>query len=322
MKIRTWRTTEAAELKRQLEEFERQFYRTKDDFERRISALELGVFSDSTFRIRDSDDTSKSLQFSVDGIATGTTRTMYPPNADIDLRMGFAHVYEDFANSAVTATASTNETPIGSTMFINALGGTWFHVTAPVYEEHPGLLRLGLPATIGACAGVMCAQHESRGGEWLWIGFRTGSTFNNLTSKLGFFEGSAATTAEPTDGVYLWQTAGTGTFGFKSANASVRTSGATELLTVNTFYTLGIRMNDARTSCDCLLLDDAGAVVLSYALTTNLPPVSAVLYAQASVSTSAASAVANALNIDLIRVRLGSPGKPLVRPVPPGDWSL
>lgn len=279
-------------------------------------------FLDSTFRIRDTTDPTKVLQFQVDGLQASTTRTIYPPNADCDLRMGFAYVYEDFLTSAVTTTASTNNTPIGQVMFINALGGTWFHVTAPVYEEHPGLLRLGLPATIGACAGVMCAQHESRGGEWLWVCFRTGTTFSNLTSKIGFFEGSAATTAEPTDGVYLWQTAGTGTFGFRSANASARTAGSTALLTVNTFYTLGIRMNDARTSCDCLLLDDTGATVLGYALTTTLPPVSAALYAQASVSTSAAAAVANALNLDMIRVRLGSPGNPLGRPVPSGEWSI
>lgn len=279
-------------------------------------------FVDNTFQIRGNVDLTKILQFQVDGFTSGTTRTVYPPDADVDLRMSFAYIYEDFLARPVSTTASTNNTTIGQVTFLNAAVGTWQHIISSLSSEHPGLIRLGLPATANACSGIYTCPHLSRGGEWMWVCFRTATTFTNLTAKIGFFAGNTAVTTEPTDGVYLWQTAGTGTFGFKSAAASARTAGATAVLVVNTWYTLGIRMNDARTSCDFLLLDDAGATILSYAIATNLPSSSVVLYAQASVSTSAAAAVAQSLDIDLIRVRLGSVGDPLTRPVPPGEWSI
>lgn len=279
-------------------------------------------FVDNTFQIRGNVDLTKILQFQVDGFTTGTTRTIYPPNADVDLRMSTAYIYEDFLARPVSTTASTNNTTIGQVTFLNALVGTWQHIISSLSSEHPGLIRLGLPATANACSGIYTCPHLSRGGEWMWVCFRTATTFADLTAKIGFFAGNTAVTTEPTDGVYLWQTAGTSTFGFKSSAASVRTAGATAVLTVNTWYTLGIRMNDARTSCDFRLLDDAGATILSYAIATNLPSSSVVLYAQASVSTSTAAAVAQSLDIDLIRVRLGSVGDPLTRPVPPGEWSI
>ena len=44
-----------------------------------------GVFSDATFRIQDNADATKQLAFEVSGIATGTTRTITMPDANVDL---------------------------------------------------------------------------------------------------------------------------------------------------------------------------------------------------------------------------------------------
>ena len=43
------------------------------------------TFSDSTFRIQDNDDAAKQLAFEVSGIATGQTKTITMPNADVNL---------------------------------------------------------------------------------------------------------------------------------------------------------------------------------------------------------------------------------------------
>jgi hypothetical protein len=152
----------------------------------------------------------------------------------------------------------------------------------------------------------------------MWWTFRTPDTaFTNLTIFIGDCANSAAATTEPTDGVYLWQTAGTSTFGFKTANASVRTTGTTVTLAVSTWYAASIEYDAARTSVTCTLYNgDTGAVILTQNITTNLPSSSTVLYPRANVSTSAAVAKAQALDIDLVQLRLGGPASPLVRANP------
>ena len=49
------------------------------------SNITNGVFSDSTFRIQDNADATKQLAFEVSGIATGQTRTITVPDANVDL---------------------------------------------------------------------------------------------------------------------------------------------------------------------------------------------------------------------------------------------
>jgi hypothetical protein len=49
------------------------------------SNITNGVFSDSTFRIQDNDDATKQLAFEVGGIATGETRTITMPDANVNL---------------------------------------------------------------------------------------------------------------------------------------------------------------------------------------------------------------------------------------------
>ena len=49
------------------------------------SNITNGVFSDSTFRIQDNSDATKQLAFEVSGIATGQTKTITMPNADVNL---------------------------------------------------------------------------------------------------------------------------------------------------------------------------------------------------------------------------------------------
>lgn len=281
------------------------------------------TFLDNAFRVQDNTDATKQLAFEVSAIATATTRTVYSPNSDVDLTNGFAWTYEDFTRSVVSATASTNNAIVGDTTFQNASAGTWSHLIATLDANRPGILRLGLPATANAVASIVLAPHLSKGGEFFYWIFRTPSTFTNLTVCIGQVQTATAVTTEPTDGIYLFQTAGTSTFGFKSANASTRTVGTTTTLTTSTWYGFSIRWNDARTQAVCTLYNGTtGAVIITQTLTTNLPGTGTVLYARANVWTSAAAAVAAALDLDLIRVRFGSPTQSLSRPQTPGDWTL
>lgn len=389
MKIRTWRTTEAAELKLQLGEFERQFYRARDEFERRIAALESGsggggtysvftsaddglapasgggttnflradgtwavppgsgggvtdgdkgdivvssggtvwtidnwVVSDSLLRVVDDGDATKELAFEVSGISTGTTRTVHMADAPVDLGYAQFDITEDFNWRCISTAITTNNSTFGNGMFVNASVGSIAGVITSLDDDHPGIARLGVPATANASATWLTAPHQSGGGDFFLFTFRTGTTFTALTAKIGQYNGNTSVTTEPTDGVYLWQTAGTSTFGFKTATGGTRTTGTTTTLSTTTWYTFTIDWNTARTSVICTLLDDAGAVIIQQTISTNLPGTAITLYAQASVSTSVATAVGQALELDQVKVRLGSQGRKLARGRPEhvGEW--
>lgn len=231
--------------------------------------------------------------------------------------VGYSTIREDFDSSYITTTATSNNTAVGRMWFQNASLGSWTHLAASLSAEHPGILRLGLPATIGAVASITSTPHLSHGEDFMWWIFRTPAAFTNLTIYLGDTSTATAVTTEPTNGVYLWQTAGSSTFGFKTANASTRTTGTTTTLSVSTWYAFALKYNAARSSVTCTLYNgDTGASIITQTISTNIPSASTVMYPRASVQTSAASAVAAALDIDLIQLRLGGPGSALTRAVP------
>jgi hypothetical protein len=61
-------------------------------------AVASNEFNDNVFRIRDSADITKKLAFEVDGVTTGTTRTITMPDADVDLG--------NLTNSNISASAA------------------------------------------------------------------------------------------------------------------------------------------------------------------------------------------------------------------------
>ena len=278
---------------------------------------------DGTFNVVNTADTTKKLGFNVSAITTATTRTAYFPDADLDLAHYTTSIYEDFNDTFTNVgTSSTNGAFIGRVSFQNVSAGTWTPLAfSNLSAEHPGILRLGLPATIGAISGILTDVNLLRGGDFqFWI-FRTPSSFANLRARIGQFAGNIAN--EPTDGAYLWQTSGTSTFGFKTAKASVRTVGTTTTLSTDTWYALQIVFAANLSSVTMTLLNgDTGATIISQTISATMPDATNTLWAQAIVETTAATAVTNALDLDLFMARHGTVSAPLTRARPIGEWSL
>ena len=72
-----------------------------------------GEFLDSTFRIKDNDDATKEIAFQASGIATGETRTITMPNADVDL-----------GDLPSVATTNTNNLTNTTARILGGSGGT------------------------------------------------------------------------------------------------------------------------------------------------------------------------------------------------------
>ena len=67
-------------------------------------SADVGVLSDSTFRIQDNDDATKQLAFEVSGVAAGTTRTITMPDANVNLGTMSSVATTDFNNLSGTRT--------------------------------------------------------------------------------------------------------------------------------------------------------------------------------------------------------------------------
>jgi hypothetical protein len=94
------------------------------------------VFSDSAFRIQDNDDAAKQLAFEVSGIATGQTKTITMPNADVNLGKIPSSLSFNAATAVLTQTLadSTSLSADLSAIAVNqvALTGADVHYTVTV----------------------------------------------------------------------------------------------------------------------------------------------------------------------------------------------
>ena len=235
----------------------------------------------------------------------------------IDTERVAARFEEDFTGAFTTLPDVNAGTMIGNVCFQQTGGSTWLVIETPLDANHPGICRFSLPASAGAVVGFIADPHYSRGDDYQYQVFRTGSTFANLNLRVGEFNGGVG--SEPPDGVYLWQQPGTSTFQFKTSTGSSRTAGTTFSLTTNTWYGLEIAWNQDRTAVTCTLYTDSGAIVRTQTFTTTLPSASVQLFARALCTTSVATAVAQAFDADLVRSRHGSSSNPLGRWVPALD---
>jgi hypothetical protein len=112
---------------------------------------------------------------------------------------------------------------------------------------------------------------------------KTPASFTGMTSLVGFT--SSGSMVEPDNGLYFWRS-GSGVVTPKTAKATVATSGATYTLSAGTWYTFKISLNAAGTAATFEILNDAGTVLSSSVLTTNIPAVAGEEVGPAVMATS------------------------------------
>ncbi len=182
---------------------------------------------------------------------------------------------------------------------------------ATLSHNHPGVQLWRSSATSGS--GVYCQTTNSTfrlgGGEQWDVNFRTMAAFTNITFRSAALD--TVTASAPTDGAYF-EFVGSGAIVGKCRRNSVESVTATlATLAVSTWYHGRITINADATSVLFEVFDDAGTLLGSASLTTNIPTASGREVNWGSIATHGGTAATDLIAMD--RQRLTVPGRTLAR---------
>lgn len=177
--------------------------------------------------------------------------------------------------------------------------------------NHPGvhLWRSGTTAASGVQCMTGLAISRIGGGERWDVNFATAPVLTTVTFRSGAMDSATATA--PVDGVYFEMNL-SGVIVGKCRSGSVESVTATlATLAASTDYHGKIEVNAAGTSVQFTVYSDAGVVLGTAALTTNIPTASGREFGWGSLATSSGTVAIDVLNID--RHQLTNPGRIVAR---------
>jgi len=176
--------------------------------------------------------------------------------------------------------------------------GTSNQPTAGIIDaNHPGAIRLLSSTTTnsGFFVGTNISSIRLAGDDHFNAVFQLASLALN-TTRLGFLD--TATVADAVDGAYL-EIDASGVVTGKTANNSTRSStGTTYTISATTWYRAFIRTNAANTAVIFYLYNDAGTLLWTDTLSTNIPTASGREVGAAFVITNSGTTAIDLAHID------------------------
>lgn len=143
--------------------------------------------------------------------------------------------------------------------------------TAAITSDHPGsvLARSSTTANSGYQFTTALDRIQLGGGERFDLVFRTAAAFTNTTVRRGFTD--SITSTAPTDGVYF-ETSGSGALTGKCRSNSTESATATLVtLAASTWYHVRISLDGGAKRALFEVFSEAGALLASATLSSNIP---------------------------------------------------
>jgi hypothetical protein len=202
--------------------------------------------------------------------------------------------------------------------FISAAVSSGTNTTAPAAAmlggNHPGvqLWRSSTTANSGYQCTTALNVFRIAGGERWDVNFGTAAAFTAATFRSGALD--SITSTAPVDGVYF-EFSGSGAIVGKCRSNNVESATATlATLGTLTYYHGRITVNAGATSVLFEVFDDAGTLLGSASLTTNIPVASGREVGWGSIATNSGTTATDLVNMD--RQSLGNPGRIVARGSP------
>ena len=169
-------------------------------------------------------------------------------------------------------------------------------------QHHPGILRLTSSTTANSGGRIQTDTTAFRigGGEIFEIIFQhLVASGTNTTLRFGFLD--TTSNSDAVDGVYFEIPANSLNIVGKTASNSTRSTTSTSYtLTINTWYRAKLSITTARV--DFYLYDDAGNLLWTDYLTTNIPTASGRETGAGIVATNSGTTATNLINIDWMAI--------------------
>jgi len=204
-----------------------------------------------------------------------------------------ARFWTEFGNSNGNALGDFVGQSIGT-------GGTINVAAGPPISGHPGNSRLlsGANANSGFSVCTNTNNLVMSGGESGLACFALNTANNAIVGRIGFI--NSATVTAPTDGVMVGLNGASNTLTAYTVNSGTLSSSANSpVLSASTWYTLLINLSANRATASFELRNDAGIVVWTTTLTTNIPAINRALGFGAAFWHTG-SAATNLINFDVL----------------------
>lgn len=203
------------------------------------------------------------------------------------------------SNEFLVATATQGIDPF---LGLAVSSGTSNQPTAGIVTgNHPGCIRLlsSTSANSGYFIGTNVSEILLAGGEKYDVVFQLASLANN-TTRLGFLD--TATSSDPVDGAYI-EIDGSGVATGKTSSNSTRSStGTTYTISATTWYRASIVTNIDATLVTFTIYSDAGAILWTDTLSTNIPTASGRECGAAFIVTNSGTSAIDLAHIDFMSI--------------------
>lgn len=201
----------------------------------------------------------------------------------------------------LVATQSTSLDPFLGTAVAS---GTINQPSAGIVDaNHPGAIRLlsSTSANSGYYIGTNVSQIRLGGTEKYDVVFRLESLANN-TTRLGFHDTASVTDA--VDGCYI-EIDGSGVATGKTATNNTRSStGTTYTISATTWYRASVVLNSDATSVRFAIYSDAGTLLWSDTLATNIPTASGRECGAGFITTNSQTTAIDLAHLDFMGVQI------------------
>lgn len=170
----------------------------------------------------------------------------------------------DFMNPGTSVYGNTDMT--GSAISSGTAGATATGLDA----NHPGIINLSSSTTTNSGFRFNTAGGAVLigGGERFDVIFRP-TVFTNSTARFGFHDATSITA--PIDGAYFQYSGSGDVVGVTVSNSTSSTSATIATLSVDTWYHAVLVVNNTATQVDYSIFSEAGTLLGTQSLTTNIP---------------------------------------------------
>ncbi len=168
--------------------------------------------------------------------------------------------------------------------------------------NHPGIVSMtsSTTANSGYRYGLFSGGLLLAGGEICEVIFQV-TTAATTTVRLGFHDSSSS--ADAVDGAYI-EIVGTTLSGKTASNSTRSTTGTTLTITTATWYRAKIELNSNATSVTYTVMNEAGTVLWTNSLTTNIPTGAGRTTGQGIIATSSGTTAVALGQVDYMSLRM------------------
>lgn len=263
-----------------------------------------------TLQLRGSGNSGLAIDGSGNTVAAGsvTATSFIGDGSGLTNLPGSTPSIDSYRTNPAWITDFYDNATTGATPYIGAAiaSGTVNQATSSyVVPNHPGVLRLSSSTTTNS--GYYYTSDTGGqliGGKEVFEFIFAPTTLASSTIRFGFLD--TITSVDAVDGIYFEVPSTGALVGKTSSNSTRSTTGTSYTVTAATWYRARITVNSNATSVTFALYNEAGTLLWSDTLTTNIPTATGRVLASGVVATNVGTVAVDICHVDYMATLFGT----------------